>query len=116
MDIGVDGIDKEYTGNVEYTIHLGDFSPTGDVGNYSVERNCSYTYTVNVLDVDRIVVEAEKEDGNYQEGSEGSIYDYTESDYAYILDAHYEQVYLEYNLSQIATAAQHRCLGADHSV
>lgn len=103
---GVDGIDKEYTGNVEYTIHLGDFSPTGDVGNYSVERNCSYTYTVNVLDVDRIVVEAKKEDGNYQEGSEGAIYDYTESDYAYILDAHYEQVYLEYNLSQIATAAQ----------
>lgn len=103
---GVDGIDKEYTGNVEYTIHLGDFSPTGDVGNYSVERNCSYTYTVNVLDVDRIVVEAEKEDGNYQEGSEGSIYDYTESDYAYILDAHYEQVYLEYNLSQIAEAVR----------
>lgn len=103
---GTDALDKEYTGNVEYTIHLGDFSRTGSMGNYSVERNCSYTYTVNVLDVDRIVVEAEKEDGNYQEGSEGAIYDYTESDYAYILDAHYEQVYLEYNLSQIATAAQ----------
>ena len=103
---GTDALDKEYTGNVEYTVHLGDFSRTGSMGNYSVERNCSYTYTVNVLDVDRIVVEAEKEDGNYQEGSEGAIYDYTESDYAYILDAHYEQVYLEYNLSQIATAAQ----------
>lgn len=103
---GVDGVDKEYTGNVEYTVHLGDFSHTGSMGNYSVERNCSYTYTVNVLDVNRIVVEAKKEDGNYQEGSEGAIYDYTESDYAYILDAHYEQVYLEYNLSQIATAAQ----------
>lgn len=103
---GVDGVDKEYTGNVEYTVHLGDFSHTGSMGNYSVERNCSYTYTVNVLDVDRIVVEAEKEDGNYQEGSEGAIYDYTESDYAYILDAHYEQVYLEYNLSSIANAVK----------
>lgn len=103
---GVDALDKEYTGSVEYVVHLGDFSPTGNVGNYSVERNCSYTYTVKVEDVDRIVVEAEKEDGNYQEGSEGSIYDYTQSNYAYILDAHYEQVYLEYNLSNIAKAVQ----------
>ena len=103
---GVDALDKEYTGSVEYVVHLGDFSPTGNMGNYSVERNCSYTYTVKVEDVDRIVVEAEKEDGSYQEGSEGSIYDYTQSNYAYILDAHYEQVYLEYNLSNIAKAVQ----------
>lgn len=99
---GVDALDKEYTGSVEYIVHLGDFSSTGSMGNYSVERNCSYTYTVKVEDVDRIVVEAEKEGGTYQEGSEGSIYDYTQSNYAYILDAHYEQVYLEYNLSAIA--------------
>lgn len=103
---GVDALDKEYTGSVEYIIHLGDFSPTGSVGNYSVERNCSYMYTVKVEDVDRIVVEAEKEGGIYQEGSEGSIYDYTQSKYAYILDAHYEQVYLEYNLSAIAKAVK----------
>lgn len=96
--------DKEYTGTVEYTIHLGDFSKTtGSMGNYSVERNCNYTYTVTVLNVENIVVEATKEDtSEYQEGSEGSIYDYTQSDYAYHLDAHYEQVYLQYNLSEIA--------------
>ena len=96
--------DKEYTGTVEYTIHLGDFSDTtGSWGNYSVERNCNYTYTVTVLNVENIVVEATKEDtSEYQEGSEGSIYDYTQSDYAYHLDAHYEQVYLQYNLSEIA--------------
>lgn len=100
-------VDKDYTGTVEYTIHLGDFSETtGAWGNYSIERNCSYTYKVNVLDVERIIVEAKKEDGTYQEGSEGAIYDYTQSDYAYHLDAHYEQVYLEYNLSDIAQAAQ----------
>lgn len=98
------GLDKEYTGTVEYTVHLGDFSPTGNVGNYSVERNCSYTYTVKVLNVKNIVVEAQKDpdEDKYQQGSEGSIYDYTESDYAYRLDAHYEQVYLQYNLSEIA--------------
>lgn len=98
------GVDKEYTGTVEYTIHLGDFSPTGQMGNYSVERNCSYTYTVKVLNVENIVVEAQKDsdEDKYQQGSEGSIYDYTQSDYAYHLDAHYEQVYLQYNLSDIA--------------
>lgn len=93
-----------YTGNVDYTIHLGDFSnTTGNMGNFSVERNCSYTYTLKVLDVDRIVVEAKKEGGtSYQEGSEGFIYDYGQSNYSYQLDAHYEQVFLEYNLSKIA--------------
>ena len=71
-------VDKEYTGTVEYTIHLGDFSPTGSMGNYSVERNCSYTYTVKVLNVENIVVEAttdRDEDEDFQHGSEGSIYD-----------------------------------------
>lgn len=99
--------DKKYTGSVEYTVHLGDFSPTGDIGNYSVERNCSYTYTVKVIDVDRIVVEATTDrDEDFQQGSEGAIYDYSKSKYAYHLDAHYEQVYLEYNLSQIAVDAK----------
>ena len=106
--VGEDGTEREYTGVVEYTIHLGDFSPTGQIGNYSVERNCSYTYTVNVEDVNRIVVEAQKDSDTdrYQEGSEGAIYDYTQSNYAYHLDAHYEQVYLQYDLSVIANAVQ----------
>lgn len=93
-----------YTGNVDYTIHLGDFSKaSGNIGNFSVERNSSYTYTVKVMDVDRIVVEAQKKtDKEYQQGSEGSIYDYSQSKYAYQLDAHYEQVFLEYNLTEIA--------------
>lgn len=94
---------SHYTGNVDYTIHLGDFSTTGKIGNFSVERNSSYTYTVKVMDVDRIVVEAQKKtDKEYQQGSEGSIYDYSQSKYAYQLDAHYEQVFLEYNLTEIA--------------
>lgn len=94
-----------YTGNVSYTIHLGDFSSSGSMGNFSVERNTSYTYTVNVNGVDNIIVEAEtdKED---QPGAEGQIFTYDATTYSYELDAHYEQVYLEYNLSEIAQAIQ----------
>lgn len=95
-----DGQTTNYVGNVEYTVHLGDFSDTGSMGNFSIERNCSYTYNMQVLGVDNIIVEAEKDDEN-QPGAEGEIYTNT-SAYNYLLDAHYEQVYLEYNLSAIA--------------
>ncbi|CDB11736.1 putative uncharacterized protein [Bacteroides sp. CAG:633] len=91
-----------YTGNVSYTIHLGDFSSSGTPGNFSVERNTSYTYTVNVKGVDKIVVEAKKENEDYQSGAEGQIYDYSQTHYSYELDAHYEQVFLEYDLTAIA--------------
>lgn len=94
--------ENNYTGNVSYTIHLGDFSNSGSNGNFSVERNTSYTYTVNVKGVDKIVVEAKKEDEEYQQGAEGQIYDYSRTQYSYELDAHYEQVFLEYNLTAIA--------------
>lgn len=95
--------DEDYIGNVEYTIHLGDFSATGSLNNFSVERNVSYTYNVQVLGVDNIVVEATTDNGEEQPGAEGSIYDRTGMKYAYNLDAHYEQVFLEYNLSNIVT-------------
>ena len=95
------------TANVEYTIHLGDFSGSGSMGNFSVERNYSYTYNVKVLGVDNIIVEAQKDGGenpNYQNGAEGSVYDNAHTVYSYNLDAHYEQVFLEYNLSDIASS------------
>lgn len=94
---------ENYIGNVEYTIHLGDFSATGSLNNFSVERNVSYTYNVQVLGVNNIVVEATTDNGEEQPGAEGSIYDRADTEYAYNLDAHYEQVFLEYNLSNIVT-------------
>lgn len=96
---------ENYIGNVEYTIHLGDFSATatGSLKNFSVERNVSYTYNVQVLGVNNIVVEATTDNGEEQPGAEGSIYDRADTEYAYNLDAHYEQVFLEYNLSNIVT-------------
>lgn len=96
--------DEHYIGNVEYTIHLGDFSTeTGSLNNFSVERNVSYTYNVQVLGVKNIVVEAITNIGEKQPGAEGSIYDRADTEYAYNLDAHYEQFFLEYNLSNIVT-------------
>lgn len=104
------------TANVEYTIHLGDFSDTGSMGDFSVERNYSYTYNVKVLGVDNIVVEAQKQGGenpDYQNGAEGSVYDQSSTKYSYNLDAHYEQVYLEYNLSDIAKSLGQGLTGKD---
>lgn len=96
------------TANVEYTIHLGNFGKSGDTsrdyGDFSVMRNYSYTYSVSVLDVKNIIVEAERTGGDYQNGAEGSVYDQSSTEYSYNLDAHYEQVYLEYNLSDIANS------------
>ena len=98
-----DTTDKSYTGNVSYTIHLGDFSNDA-WSNFNVERNCSYTYKMSVKGVDNIVVEAEKDGDENQPGAEGQIFTYDASTYSYELDAHYEQVFLEYNLSTIAEA------------
>ena len=64
--------DHTVTGNAEYTIHLGDFSSTGSYGNFSVERNVSYTYNVTVNGVNNIVVEALTDKEN-QPGAEGDI-------------------------------------------
>lgn len=96
------------TANVEYTIHLGNFGKSTDAsrnyGDFSVMRNYSYTYSVSVLDVNNIIVEAQRTGGDYQNGAEGSVYDQSSTEYSYNLDAHYEQVYLEYNLSDIANS------------
>ena len=99
------GTGNNYTGNVSYTIHLGDFANKA-WSNFAVERNCAYTYNMSVLGVDNIVVEAKKEDGDYQQGAEGQIFTYDATTYSYELDAHYEQVFLEYNLSKIAEAVR----------
>ena len=94
------------TGNVQYTIHLGDFSDS-KFGDYSIARNVSYTYNVSVEGVNKIVVEAltNKEE---QPGAEGQIFTYDGSTYSYELDAHYEQLFLEYNLSSIASAIEQK--------
>ncbi len=96
--------DPYYTANVNYTVHLGDFSgDTPNYGNFSVVRNYKYTYNMKVQGVDKIVVEAKKTAGEtHQSGAEGDVYDASQCVYNYQLDAHYEQVFLQYNLSSMA--------------
>lgn len=97
-----------YTGNVSYTVHLGDFSTgngaTGSYGNFSVERNYSYTYNMEVTGVENIKVEATVNGDERQPGAEGSIYDAQTCVYNYLVDAHFEQGYMQYDLSAIAGA------------
>ena len=88
-------------GNVEYIIHMGDFSGTGSNDDFSVERNCIYTYNVSVRGMDKIEVEAKREGGDYQNGAEGDVIELGTGSKTFSLDAHYEQVFVEYNLSDI---------------
>lgn len=89
-------------GNVEYIIHMGDFSrTTGSNDDFSVERNCIYTYKVSVHGMDKIEVEAKKKEDDYQNGAEGDVIELGTGSKTFSLDAHYEQVFVEYNLSDI---------------
>lgn len=88
-------------GDVEYTIHLGDFDDYPE--DFSVERNCIYTYGVSVRGMDNIVIEAEKEkpEDGYQNGAEGNVIELGTASKMFSLDSHYEQVFVEYNLTDI---------------
>lgn len=47
-------------GEVEYLIHLGDWRDLErSIDNYNIERNTSYTYTVTVNSMDKILLEVE---------------------------------------------------------
>lgn len=112
-DSNVEGIDNVIA-NVEYTVHLGDFSVKNgsNFNDFTVKRNVSYTYKMSVLGVDNIIVEATTSEEK-QSGAEGSVYDQTNTEYSYNLDAHYEQVFLEYNLSNIVAELKKQTLTAD---
>jgi len=103
---GVKVVDGEYvvdtentaTGDVTYTVHLGNFSTTGanTIGkqdNFTIRRNTKYDYTIKVVGVKNIVVEAETNDeGN--PGAEGNIVSNTEGTTNLIVDSHYETIQL----------------------
>lgn len=93
-------------GNVKYIIHMGDFGKNGNMDDFSVERNCIYTYKVSVHGMDKIEVEAKKESDDYQNGAEGDVIEMGTGAKIFNVDAHYEQVFVEYNLSDILTKVQ----------
>ncbi|MCM1312341.1 MAG: fimbrial protein [Bacteroides sp.] len=85
---------KSYIGECTYTIHLGDFSETGSMGNFNVNRNEFHKYTVTINGASSITQEAygsvEVEvDGGIAPGAEGLL---RQNSNTFILDAHYERV------------------------
>lgn len=84
------------SGNVSFTIHLGDFSnASGSLNNYTIRRNARYNYKINVNGVNSILVEAIDRDGDYQAfdgGAEGNIYTVSNNTTNINLDSHYETV------------------------
>lgn len=81
--------------DVTYYVHLGDC--TEDVNNYDVERNCKYTYNITVAGVDKIIVEATKEEGKeLQPGAEGVVLEYGATGKNMTLDSHYEYMVMRF--------------------
>ena len=81
--------------DVTYYVHLGDCSR--DKNNYDVERNCKYTYNITVAGVDKIIVEATKEEGKkLQPGAEGVVLEYGATGKNMTLDSHYEYMVMRF--------------------
>lgn len=92
---GTNGI--HVSGNVSYTIQLGDFKEErGGVDNFTIRRNVKYNYTVTVKGVNNIITEAlaQDADGEVQPGAEGDLVAAGDNAISIPLDAHYEKVLL----------------------
>lgn len=85
--------------DVTYYVHLGDCSKY--VNNYDVERNCKYTYNITVAGVDKIIVEALKQDEEYQPGAEGVVLEYGATGKNMTLDSHYEYMVMRFYQNDI---------------
>ena len=87
-----------YIGNVEYTIHLGNFSArtAESYKNFTVNRNEYQKYTVTVNGVSKIV--AEVTGTEQQPGAEGVI-TAVSNQTNLVLDSHYESCLLKFSLS-----------------
>lgn len=74
------------SGTALYTIHLGYMNK--DVTDFNVRRNYKYNYTMTVLGLNQIVLEAEGGEGDEKyTGLEGNVVDATSA--SVVLDAHY---------------------------
>lgn len=81
------------TADVTYYVHLGDCSKKPN--DYNVERNCNYTFNITVAGVNKIIVEAQK-DENDQPGAEGVVLKYGNTGKNLTLDSHYEYMVMRF--------------------
>lgn len=87
------------TADVTYYVHLGDCS--ANYNDYNVERNCKYTFNIRVAGVEKIIVEATK-DNNDQPGAEGVVLQYGNTTGKNLtLDSHYEYMVMRFNKADI---------------
>lgn len=90
---------NKITGDVNYTVHLGDF--TSDYDNFKNERNYRYTYNLEIQGVDKIKAEAElNTQEEWQPGAEGFVLNYN-SGQAFTLDSHYESRVMRFTYEEI---------------
>lgn len=101
--------DGEYTGNVSYTVHLGNFgsgataATTGNQNNnFEVKRNTYHTYKITVAGVNSIITEAgvEEPDGGKVPGAEGELVA-TNQGSQFVLDSHFETMLVSFELSEL---------------
>lgn len=95
-----DGVTKERTADVTYTVHLGYAkSVNGTLANdFNTERNTTYIYNVNIKNVNDIRLEVTSfEDGESKEPSPGAEGNIVETDKFYPLDAHFEHDIIVFN-------------------
>ena len=92
------------TANVSYTIHLGNFSSSGNLSDFNVVRNHNYQYKVSIKGVDDIITEAQLEDNAstdlHNHYAEGLVINATDGIH-YEVDAHYEARVMEFSKSSI---------------
>lgn len=100
MKLHDDEAGKVLGGEVEYLIHLGDWGSSN--GNYNIERNTSYTYTVTINSLNSIRVEVETSQAGQkftenQPGATGQI-SIAKEEIA-LCDCHYESKTISFHLS-----------------
>lgn len=87
-----------YSGNLSYTVHLGDFSH--DISDFLVSRNCNYEYTLTIKGVNNFIAESKK-DGNADDpGSEGILINSSSSQLLEV-DSHYESRVLQFTMDEV---------------
>ena len=90
----------QVSGEVSYTLHLGDFS-NAEAGydNYSIRRNTKYIYNVKVTGVNSIYTEASVsrdqqgyDYGSYDSGAEGTLINLSAGTTNITVDSHFETI------------------------
>lgn len=102
-DKSVDGYNTKVQATVKYYVHLGDFgSDSRGYTDFSIERNCDYTFKVRIAGVNSIKVEAEKESDGFQPGAEGTVLSYaTDNATVITLDSHYGKIDMTFKKNKL---------------